>query len=137
MEIQSKTKVITDFFLGAAYEAVKELLPPGSERTAEVNTLLVQMRVLYEMMKLINFPVHWDGKGLPPIGCDVIFNTSSQGDVVGTVVGWEEWPTVKGSDFDHRILVHLLYKDTNISNARHLHELTPVPKETKNVQPTD
>lgn len=72
----------------------------------------------------------WDGVGLPPVGADVIFNTSSRGDVMGTVTGYHTLPPLSGgARFYHRVFVELVYKGTDVPNCRLLDDVKPLPKE--------
>jgi hypothetical protein len=69
--------------------------------------------------------IYWDGIGLPPIGCDVVFNTASHGDVAGTVTGYG----VRGNHGEdkhvYRVDINLVYKGTDTENQRALHEIKP------------
>jgi hypothetical protein len=87
-------------------------------------------RTLYEWLQSfvpLPFPpaIVWDGKGLPPVGCDVMFNTASSGDVVGTVTGYG----VRGNHGEdkhvYRVDINLVYKGTDARNQRALHEVFP------------
>lgn len=71
----------------------------------------------------------WDGVGLPPVGADVIFNTSSSGDVMGTVTGYYTLPSLSGGAHNHRVFVDLVYKCTDVPNCRLLGDVKPLPKE--------
>lgn len=72
-------------------------------------------------------PPKWDGKGLPPVGMDVIFDTASSGFVVGTVTGYHVMGHLGGDPAYHRVCVDMVYKDTTIPNSRLLMDVKPLP----------
>jgi hypothetical protein len=72
-------------------------------------------------------PPKWDGKGLPPVGMDVIFETASSGFVIGTVTGYHVMGHLGGDPAYHRVCVDMVYKDTTIPNSRLLKDVKPVP----------
>jgi hypothetical protein len=69
-------------------------------------------------------PVTWDGQGLPPIGCDVMFH-SGDNNVVGTVTGYGVRPSLDRDPFTHRVDINLVYKGTDVKNQRMLMDIRP------------
>jgi hypothetical protein len=68
--------------------------------------------------------IFWDGIGLPPIGCDVVFQSGST-ETTGTVTGYHVWGDLHGSPDVHRVFVDLVYKGTDVGNCRLLREIKP------------
>lgn len=68
----------------------------------------------------------WDGKGIPPVGCDVYFDTSSSGQQVGTVTGFHIMEALSDNPAYHRIFIDLVYKGTTTPNCRLLYEVKPL-----------
>lgn len=69
---------------------------------------------------------HWDGRGLPPVGADILFDTASNGEQTGTVTGYDVWPSLGGDPVTHRVFVKFVYKGTPITNSRLLRDVRPV-----------
>lgn len=66
---------------------------------------------------------------LPPVGCDVAFETASSGRVIGTVTGYRVWPSIthqSGEESGLRVFVKMVYKGTDTKNERLLSEVFPL-----------
>lgn len=87
--------------------------------------------------KLLKAAPIWDGKGLPPIGCDVLIRHGrDDADHVCTVTGYEVWPSLDKDPFNSRVQVHLVYKGTDTKNCRALCDLWPLEAVTGARRPT-
>jgi hypothetical protein len=69
----------------------------------------------------------WDGKGLPPVGMDVLIDTNSSGLVMCTVTGYHVEGHLEGDTAYHRVFVDVVYKGTDAPNCRLLRDVKPVP----------
>ncbi|MDM0003929.1 hypothetical protein QTI51_03900 [Variovorax sp. J22G73] len=73
------------------------------------------------------------GTGLPALGAEVaILHGRDDDEHLCVVVDYEVWPSLQKphDPFNHRVLVHVVYKGSDIRNCRHLHELLPVSERT-------
>jgi hypothetical protein len=67
----------------------------------------------------------WDGEGLPPVGCEVLFDTASSGTQTGTVTGYSVMGHLGGDPAYQRVFVELVYAGTAIPNRRLLKDVRP------------
>ena len=79
----------------------------------------------------------WDGDPLlPPIGVDVLISHGRDPlDHICTVVGYELKPSLDGNKANHRVFVHLVYKDSNVENCRLLCDIRPLTQARSIAQP--
>lgn len=74
-----------------------------------------------------DYDVEWDGKGLPPVGCKVVSDTSSSGDTEFIVTGYRVMPSLSGGNSLHRVFVDLVYaSDQKTTNSRLLKDVFPL-----------
>lgn len=92
-----------------------------------VAVLAYRREVRAELLDALRTPASWKGAGLPPVGADVLFDTGSSGEQVGTVTGYEVRSAGSQSTDTYRVDVFLVYKGTSTPNCRGLQDLRPVP----------
>jgi hypothetical protein len=68
--------------------------------------------------------------GLPSIGCHVLIETASSGEVECVVTGYAVLPSIKGTSADKRVFVNLVYaSNMTTKNQRILYDVRPIHTE--------
>lgn len=83
-------------------------------------------RALVKELTMPDAPVAWDGVGLPPVGAEVLIrHASDDDDHLCVVTGIRVEPALNGNVNDYRVFVNVVYKNTDVANARLLADIRP------------